>query len=437
MQSSRPKPPTASELGLEQAVTCPHCWQATPPQDLLWISEHQELLGDAVLGSEVAMRFRPTRFTPDCKAIDARGMPCTRLACPRCHLPVPRQLVNCPPLFASIIGVPASGKSYFLTSMTWQLRGQLPSRFALNFADADPAGNQSLLDNEQTLFMAEDPRQVVALRKTELQGELYENVRLGEHAMTLPKPFTFFVKPADEHPNARVSNPRELHRVICLYDNAGEHFQPGMETSGSPVTQHLGRAKLLMFLFDPTQDARFRAKLGEVAADSPRVGRVQRQETTLHEAAARVRRQAGLMDGARHKRPLIVVLPKLDVWEHLLPEPVGDEPFIKGGVNGRVDALDRDRVEQVSRRVRRLLNELCPEVIAAAEGFCESVTYVPVSAAGTPPVRDEATGMLGFRPADVRPRWVTIPVLYGLALQTRGLIAAKSAKAAVAKGAKA
>jgi hypothetical protein len=32
------------------------------------------------------------------------------------------------PLFLSILGAPASGKSYFLTAMTWQLRQALPLR---------------------------------------------------------------------------------------------------------------------------------------------------------------------------------------------------------------------------------------------------------------------------------------------------------------------
>lgn len=438
-----PAPPaarTAQQLGLEPHVTCPHCWHSSPPAALLWIAEHHELLGDSVLGPEMPMRFRPTRFTIDCKAVDARGMACSRLACPRCHLQIARQLVDCQPLFVSIVGVPAAGKSYFLTSMTWGLRQQLPGRFAASFTDADPAGNQSLLDYEQTLFMPEDPRRVVALAKTQVQGgDLYANVQLGDHVMTLPKPFTFMLRPTEEHPNAHAPDAtKRLHRVICLYDNAGESFQPGTDNSGSPVTQHLGKARLLMFLFDPTQDARFRARLGELPADSTRAGRVQRQETVLLEAAARVRRQVGLVDGTRHKRPLIVVVPKLDVWEHLLPEPVGPEPLLRDAVGGRIDAVDHERVEHVSRMTRTLLAGLCPELVAAAESFCEQVTYLPVSAVGVSPLRDETTGLLGFRPADLRPRWVTVPMLYGLSKYTKGLIAGGSGskrKAAATEGA--
>ncbi len=34
----------------------------------------------------------------------------------------PAPMMEMEPLFLSILGAPASGKSYFLTAMTWQLR---------------------------------------------------------------------------------------------------------------------------------------------------------------------------------------------------------------------------------------------------------------------------------------------------------------------------
>ena len=71
-------------------VTCPHCWETFPPEQVLWISEHVELLGDPMLGPERQQRFLPSRFTVDGDAIDAQGMTCRSLACPHCHLAVPR-----------------------------------------------------------------------------------------------------------------------------------------------------------------------------------------------------------------------------------------------------------------------------------------------------------------------------------------------------------
>ena len=36
--------------GLLDRVTCPHCWNHFAPEKVLWISEHQDLLGDQRLG---------------------------------------------------------------------------------------------------------------------------------------------------------------------------------------------------------------------------------------------------------------------------------------------------------------------------------------------------------------------------------------------------
>src|SRR5580700_11824914 len=94
----------ARAYGLVAAVTCPHCWHVFPPEQILWVAQHGELLGDALLGPEKARRFLPSRFTIDGRALDARGTPCDQLACPRCHLLVPRPILDVEPLFISIIG---------------------------------------------------------------------------------------------------------------------------------------------------------------------------------------------------------------------------------------------------------------------------------------------------------------------------------------------
>ena len=107
---------------LLRKVTCPHCWHTFPPDATLWITAHPELRGDSLLGDDVQQRFLPSRFNEDCRAIDVKGVVCRELACPRCHLSLPRALLEMESLFLSILGAPFSGKSYFLTAMTWRLR---------------------------------------------------------------------------------------------------------------------------------------------------------------------------------------------------------------------------------------------------------------------------------------------------------------------------
>jgi hypothetical protein len=348
-------------------------------------------------------------------------MTCHHLACPRCHLPVPRALIETEPLFVSIIGVPASGKSYFLTAMTWELRRLLATHFGLAFSDVDTVSNRSLNEYEETLFLQGDPNRLVAIRKTELQGELYDQIRLGQQIISLPRPFMFCLKPAQGGPNDQ-----RLSRIVCLYDNAGEHFQPGMDTASSPVTQHMAQSRVLMFLYDPTQDPRFRELCRGVSND-PQLrdtARAQRQETILTEAALRVRRFLGLPPGKKHDRPLIVIVPKLDAWEPLLQAPVNAEPITPSAPASKLHHVDLAAIEAISTRVRKLLLQITPEFVSAAEDFCSHVLYVPVTALGHPPELDATTGMMGVRPKNIRPKWVTVPFLYMFAKWSSGLISA-------------
>jgi len=88
--------------------------------------------------------------------------------------------------------------------------------------------------------------------------------------------------------------------VICLYDNAGESFQPGHDTAQNPTTQHLAKSRALFYLFDPTQDPRFREQCRQFSEDPQLRSRPKTQEgesamsqhTLLLEAAQRVRRYA-------------------------------------------------------------------------------------------------------------------------------------------------
>ncbi len=118
-------------LPLRSRVTCPHCWKQFAPKDALYISQHPDLLNDPRLGADHQQRFLPTRFTVDGAALDARGYACHALACPGCHLEVPRIMFEMHAEFFSILGAPSCGKTYFLASMTWQLRRTMPQFFRL------------------------------------------------------------------------------------------------------------------------------------------------------------------------------------------------------------------------------------------------------------------------------------------------------------------
>src|SRR3984957_11459257 len=163
VMKAKPSDAPGALLGLLSQVTCPHCWERFAPEDVLWISEHVDLLGDPLLGPERQQRFLPSRYTVQGDAIDSKGMTARSLACPRCHLSIPRAMLEMDSLFISILGAPACGKSYFLTAMTWQMRQLLPLHFKIAFTDADPESNRVLNECEEGLFLNPNESDVVPL----------------------------------------------------------------------------------------------------------------------------------------------------------------------------------------------------------------------------------------------------------------------------------
>ncbi len=409
---------------LRARITCPHCWHQFPPQEVRWIASHPELRGDERLGEDAPKRFLPTRFDKNCRALDAKGQPCTQLACPRCHLFIPWVLLEVKPLLISILGAPGSGKSYFLAASVWRLRQTLLEQFHLQFLDSDPRINQVLLDYEERLFLSAHPDELTLLPKTETKGHLYESVRIAGELVWYPKPFVFTLQPAPSHPNAR--HAARLTRAMCLYDNAGEHFLPGGDSPESSSTQHLSHSQALLFLFDPTQHPRIR-QLCCSSSNDPQLhkyGWSHRQDYVLSEAANRIRLHRGLGQREKLPKPLVVVVTKFDAWKSLVE--IGELELSQVVVRTRsgISYLDLVRLESTSRVIRRMLERYVPELVATCWGVSDDVIFIPVSSLGTSPeVVDQGTGpILAVRPGKVRPAWAEVPFLYVLQRTLPGVI---------------
>lgn len=418
-----PNPP-----GLLSRISCPHCWEQFAPEKVLWIAEHTDLLGDHRLGAEQMQRFLPTRFTVNGEAIDAKGFPCHQLACPNCHLTIPRSLLEFEPLFLSIFGAPASGKSFFLAALTWELRKKLPLIFRTSFADADPVMNRQLNEYEESVFSGTTNNRLVPLasliRKTEEQGDLYDTVTFGNQTVSYPRPFLFTLVPQSDHSKAQLA--KKLARTLCLYDNAGESFEPGKDSAAAPVTRHMAQSRVLFFVFDPTQDARFQRLMGEQTLSTAPSIRTMRQEPILQEAIARIRRFAGLKQAEKHKRPLVVILTKFDRWWSLLGADPSPEPWIKvrspSNPGETLQAFDPNAVERQSQLAREFMLKTSSEIVTAAENFAEEVTFIPVTSVGWNVAIDSRTGEPAINPSETAPYWATVPFLYGLSRTVPGLI---------------
>lgn len=419
----------AAASGLLPRMTCPHCWNVFEPNDVLWVATHPSLRGDARQGADAFRRFLPSRFGPGGGALDENGAECTELACPRCHLHVPRLCTELPAWFVSVFGAPSAGKSFFLAAMTWTLRRRLPGLFRMAFTDADAAANRLLAGYEERLFAHPNPDSLSPLGelivKTQEQGDPYNTALYGNTEVKYPRPFLFSLRPQANH-----LHPAEPGRVLTLYDNAGESFLAGGDTSANPVTRHLAESSALLFLFDPTQYHPFRARLGgsaAVATDAPATAAGSRQDLILIEAATRVRRFARLRDSDKHDRPLVVIVAKQDVWGRLVPEIETVGPVTALDAKGYGVFLP-ERMEALSRAIRGLLVETTPEVVAAAENFAKKVVYVGVSSLGTTPVPYPGTNKWAVRPSDIQPAGVELPLLYALNLKFPKLIPSPPAR---------
>jgi len=419
----------AKPSSLVKEVICPNCWDRFAPERVWYVSSHPDLYGDLLLGENAPRRFLPTRFQPDGRAIDPKGSPTHRLACPKCHLPIPRVLLERPTLFASIFGSPKSGKSYLLAAMTHTLRKTLPQSFAMDFSDADPESNAILHGYEDTLFNSGDPNAMVQIAKTEEVGDWYQRVTTGTTEIFYPKPFFFQMSPVAGHPKADV--PATVARTLCLYDNAGESFQPGADQPNNPVTQHMARASCLLFVFDPTQEPDFRKACSATSTDPQMKAAVtSRQDVLLAEAARRVKTYRNLSMTAVHDRPLVVLVTKYDAWQNLLGGARLDNPWRQHS-NSRFSVLQIDAIQNASATIRKLLQKLVPQIVSTAESFVDPsrVVYLPVSATGGPPRADEH-GNLRHRVSELNPMWTEVPLLYVISQFFPGLIPFQKSTAA-------
>lgn len=405
LKDSAPVAPTYSEeivdIGDDKdAVMCPYCWHRFLPGDVLFISNHPDLLGDPVLGEGEQQRFLPTRFNASGHAIDSGGIVCPDMACPLCHLRLPSPVLDTHPTFLSIVGSPGSGKSYFLASAVWKLRTALPHAFGARFMDVDAQTNQWINDYEAKLFFQSDPAARQSIAKTDEQaGNVYRQVKINGLPTFLPLPCLFSLAPASSSDRS----PKDGLRTLILYDNAGEHFQAGHDSAHAPGTKHLLHAEGIVFLYDPTEDPRFRPHFKPGVAVHRRGAAAQRQDVLLVEMLNRIRKHHNLPSADRFPKPLIVALSKADLLDGF-PElaqlpwsvPAPQQPA----------ALDVGAIARLSFKVRSLLCDCAPEVVTLVESFADQVVFMPFSALGHQPQPE------GIRPCDVSPQWSEVPFLY-------------------------
>ena len=388
---------TVRDPVLGESFMCPYCRTVSDLEDVLAVSVSPQLMGDDVLGDNEQQRFLPSQFAENGLAIDSEGGVCVDDACPHCHMALPHALLELPFAMMAVIGAAGAGKSVFLASSIWQCRQLLQRLFGISFLDLDPAVNRWINAYEEKLFFQEDVDALQQIEKTDLYSTLVSRSALlnGEEKL-LPIPSFFSIGTPSEQ------------QCLVVYDNAGEHFRPGADSTSSLVTLNMINADVLFFMYDPSADPRFKSYLDVGTGNAKNYA--QRQDSLLNEVAARVRRHMGNRGSAKLKRPLIVGISKADLLRHHLP--LQEQLYIEQADG--LYALDVKKLKEISAVTQRLMTRVVPEVVSTALNIAEEVWFLPVSALGHNPNKD------GVRPSEIEPIWAELPFVF--TLYKKGLI---------------
>jgi hypothetical protein len=164
----------------------------------------------------------------------------------------------------------------------------------------------------------------------------------------------------------------------------------------------------LIFLFDPTSNSRFKQRL--VGVDDPQLalsGRIDQQDSILAELESRMKRVLGLPASERIRTPLAFIVGKSDAWSHLLSEPL--ESCVSEA------RLDLGAIDRNSRRVRALLAETCPGLVASAESLASDLCFFAVTSFGHSPVviaEGPNQGRIAPDPKRLAPYMVEAPIYW-------------------------
>jgi hypothetical protein len=362
------------------------------------IAVHDSLRGDPTLGEDAQQRFLATRFNNAGQALDALGLPCSDIACPHCRRKLPPGFLDMPHHIISVVGDQSAGKSYYLSVLTKTLASTLYRGFGIVFEDSDPTGNAPVNDMRKALFGAQTPAQA-KLAKTQFEGAMYERLPRQGRTVALPKPFVYTLEPPD----------RSQERCgLIFYDNAGEHFQPGVNVVEQPGAQHVASAAGIIYLFDPFNSPEFRGRLRDTKDPQMEKPIVDQQDIILAEMRARILSIRNLRVGDKIPTPLAFVVGKCDAWLHLLNGTTLKESFADG-------KLDFAGIEENSGRIREIMHELCPAVLANAEAISDNLRFFAVSSFGHTPVKittESREVAYVPDPARLRPMLVEAPLLW-------------------------
>ena len=411
----------------EGEYRCPYCWESFEAKDFMYIATDAELKRDPHLGDGHYLRFKPTKYSGG-KALDPNGSVASEIACPHCHLSLPRNIKNTSQKIISVVGDAASGKSYYLSVISKILNASLPTHFNVLFTDATPGGNDVLHRMVNSLWGANSPEDV-SIVKTQLFQDTYQQLRIIGQSREISMPKAFIFTATNLEDDKKRTN-------LVFYDNAGEHFRPQSNSADTPGAQHVANADGIIFLLDPFNQNDFKQKLiqstalGENADPQLNNQVDSNPDVILDEMQKRIEELTGQK---KLKIPFAFVVGKCDAWQDSMI-PKGKklyEPRIKiGNEHNYQPGLDLGIIKHNSEIIEGVLSNISPGLVARAKSLSENYMFFGASNFGHPAVpikrEDPETGESKIVPLPdpkrLSPILADSPVLWILSRSEPGII---------------
>lgn len=364
---------------MTDALHCPYCYHRFAEREIMFrcigrpgpTGRRCELITDALLAAHTGDTTRyPPAFAADGRKRVARHEDCqvetTTRICPHCHSPLPTHFGVADSRLIALVGAKESGKTVFMTVLLHELRNRLGERFGMAVLGADDyTRNQFQADYEDRLYA---------------DGRLHDSTRTADGTREGRRPLVFSLTLKRRDRFGRTTVDRSL---LSFFDTAGEDLRSAGSVERN--ARYLAAADGIILLLDPLQmrGARPMAEPGAPlpepggAQDDPAavVGRI----TDLMHDASRTKR------GGRIRKPIAVVLSKMDALDGAMPE---DCALLRDSPGDPV--YDDADGREVHEEIRVLLDKWQGGGMATVldQNF-ERHRLFGVSALGGSPVRDE------------------------------------------------
>jgi hypothetical protein len=309
-----------------QTVPCPYCYNKIDPDKVMYQCTGRRAPGrpqcpKAEDKQRVEELSDATPVYPSFSPVRGKVMRKSTFECPRCsgatsirvcqvcHSILPANFTVDSPLFG-LVGVRGSGKTVMLTVLTQELTTTVARRFK---ASIDTVGNSKLLTRLDT-FRTQ--------MTTAGDRHLPEQTQVYSRAETVPAVFEW------QLPREGIGGTRTVSTILSFYDTSGED----LKSEDSAREQHyLAAADGLILLLDPFGFPANRDKaLGrgvnqESLKDEPR--------SVLHNVTEMLRTANHLPPNKKIKRPLAIVLAKIDAFfdqvdaDHPVRKPSATGPY--------------------------------------------------------------------------------------------------------------